>query len=179
MKITIIGHCGSGKSTLAKAISKTAQIPYLELDRLFFAHGGAQAYTPEEKQSVKANIKESTTTFLAENQKWVSDGVYLTSVQPTLAAAADTIILIDIPLHIRMINHLKRWWQNVDRHPEISRFQDLLFTFDMVRRTRSSQPKLEQIAATYPDKLLLLKSHKEIRSYLEQLSISCRSEDCT
>ncbi len=169
MKISIIGHCGSGKTTLAKSISVQSNIPRLEIDRLFFSHGGTNSNSEEKKNSIREKIKTDTQNFLKENPAWVTDGVYLTSVQPLLADQADQIIILDIPLFKRMFNHLKRWFRNDDRHSEVSRWEDLLFTFDMIRRTKNSQPKIQSIIDTYSEKILVLKNYKEVEDYLKQL----------
>jgi len=169
MRISIIGHCGSGKTTLAKTISNQLGVPRLELDRLFFKHGGANAKSPDEKTLIKAKIKIDVENFLQTNTAWVTDGVYLTSVQPLIADQADKIIILDIPLLKRMFNHIKRWWINDDRHSEISRAEDLFFVFDMIRRTKNSQPKILGIMNEYPDKIVILKDYQAVVSYLKQL----------
>lgn len=169
MKISIIGHCGSGKTTLAKNISNKLDIPRLEIDRLFFIHGGATSNNEGGENLIKEKIKTDTQMFLERNSAWVTDGVYLTSVQPLLADKADQIIVLEIPLFKRMLNHLKRWFKNADRHSELSRWEDFLFIFDMIRRTRNSQPKIQSIMDTYSEKTLVLKNYREVENYLKQL----------
>jgi adenylate kinase family enzyme len=39
-RISIIGHSGSGKTTLARHISETLNVPYLDIDRLWFEAQG-------------------------------------------------------------------------------------------------------------------------------------------
>jgi len=169
MKISIIGHCGSGKSTLARCISEKKRIPRLELDRLFFENGGQEAKLPDEKQQVKDKIKTQVMDFMRQHDHWVTDGVYLTSVQPVLAEAADYLVIIDIPLYRRMINHLKRWWQNKERHQEVSRLQDLLFTFDMIRRTRNSEPKIQQLKSDFQSKVIVLSNYQAVSAFLDTI----------
>ncbi len=168
MKISIIGHCGSGKSTLAHLIQAKLAIPHMELDRLWFTYGGGLIQNDTEKQLVKDRIEKNALLFLTNHSSWVTDGLY-PAAQVHIAKSADIILYIDIPLTIRMFNHLKRWWKNKNRHPEISRFEDFLFTFDMIRRTRKSTPKIAELIRLYPDKIKILNSYQSVTNYLERL----------
>lgn len=169
MKISIVGHCGSGKSTLARNISEKKNISHLELDRLFFLNNGAAAKDSAHKALVKEKIKADVIDFLKEHDSWVTDGVYLTSVQPLLLEAVDTIVYIDIPLWRRMGNHLKRWWKNKDRHREVSRLEDLWFVFDMPRRTRTANEKFPTLFTLAGDKLVILRSYKDVERFLNSI----------
>ncbi len=169
MKISIIGHCGSGKSTLARNIATKKNIPHLELDRLFFLHNGAETKDEESKAIVKEKIKGEVSSFIANNHAYVIDGVYITSVQPIIIDAVDMIVYIDIPLLSRMWNHLKRWWRNKYRHSEVSRWEDLFFVFDMMRRTKSTNKKLPGLFALAGKKLRVLKNYTEVQEFLDSI----------
>ncbi len=168
MRISILGHCGSGKSTLARQIAKKYSIPHLELDRFWFQFGGNGAKSEIEKDIVREKIVEAVTNFLIQHESWVSDGVY-SRVQPQIIEMADQVIFIDIPLHRRMFNHLTRVMTQKERHPETSLWQDLLFTFDMIRRTRYTNEKLPGLLAEAENKLKIVKNYREIETLLDSI----------
>lgn len=157
MKISIIGHCGSGKSTLARQLATDLALPRLELDRLFFTHGGANLQRTDEaaRERNKAAVVADTKEFLATNDSWVTDGIYR-QTQELIAPQADQIIYLDIPLRRRQWNHLTRVIRREHRHAELSIWQDLYFTYDMIRRTRKQQPFLDELQHTYANKLVTL-----------------------
>lgn len=161
MKVSILGHCGSGKSTLARRLATALHIPHLELDRLWFSHGGTNSLTDSEKQKVHESICVSVTEFLAQNESWVTDGVY-SKVQPEIIQAADIVIYIDIPLHRRMYNHVLRVIKRQNRHSEISVWEDLLFTYDMIRRTKKTNIVLPPLFVLAGNKLHIAKNYSEV-----------------
>lgn len=168
MKITIIGNCGSGKSTLAKEISKKLNIPYIQLDRFWFEAGGhkLKGNNIEEKEKVRAYIKSKVEEFVNIGS-WVSDGWYSRS-QPLIAEKADQIVFLDIPLWKRLVNHLRRVF-NTDRHPELSRWEDFIFTFEMIKRTFTHDPAIRKFVGQQGNKVTILKSYPEKEKYLESL----------
>jgi adenylate kinase family enzyme len=68
MKINVIGTSGSGKSTLARSIARKLEIPYIELDALFWQPDWQG--TPDDVFFARI---EAT---LADNESWVIDGNY-------------------------------------------------------------------------------------------------------
>lgn len=170
MKVTIIGHCGSGKTTLAKNISAKLDIPRLELDRLWFKHGGTTVRRSDitAKNEIRDKIISDVRDFLSKNEHWVSDGIY-TSAQYLIAEKADLIIYIDIPLWRRQLNHLSRLLRQKDRHSELTFFEDLYFTWDMIRRTKNSKSKINEICDLFPNKVIRLVNYKEVCTYINSL----------
>lgn len=167
MRISIIGHSGSGKSTLAKKISHKFRIPHLHIDRIWFEAGGHKAAgNREEKDRVGAVIKEKVEEFIKQDS-WVSDGWYA-HVQPAIAARADEIIFLDIPLPQRLINH---WWRILfeERHSEISRWADFKFSYQIVRRTYAHGPRMREFVKENAGKAKILHSFKEVDEYFVSL----------
>jgi adenylate kinase family enzyme len=174
MKITIIGSSGGGKSTLARKISQTFDIPRLEIDRIWFKYDGHKNLngTPQQKETVSQKIESDLHAFLLVNDNWVIDGTY-SKLQPLIAGQADTVILIKRPLLQRIWGHIIRVLRGTDRHPEVTMLQDLNFTKIIFRRWRNKEDaKLDEFAKTYHEKLVVLKSFKEIDTYFHSLSKS-------
>lgn len=174
MKITIIGPSSSGKSTLSRKISSHFNIPRLEIDRLWFDHGGHNfsltgTGDEEEKAAIRAKLSHDIQNFLSKNNNWVIDGTY-SKIQPIIADKADNVIYIKRPLFKRILSHLIRIFKNENRHPEISRWEDIKFTKVIIKRWNQKEIiKNENLAKKYVDKLIVLKNFKEIDTYFESL----------
>jgi adenylate kinase family enzyme len=168
MKITIIGHAASGKTTLAKKISQKLNIPHIHLDRFWFEAGGleVQKGKVDKAQEVQDYIKNKVQEFIHQDN-WVSDG-FFSKVQPLIVEQAERLIFIDIPLHTRIINHIKRVFFD-ERHPELNRFDEFIFIFEIIKRTIFKDSKFRNFIKQYPEKLIMLKSYKEVDEYLKDL----------
>lgn len=164
MKITIIGNCGSGKSTLAKRIGEKLNIPHIHLDRFWFEANGhiTNKESEEEKEKVRVYIKNKVEELI-KLDSWVSDGWYL-RIQPLISEKADHVVFLDIPLWRRLANHFYRIFFS-ERHPELSRLDDLKFTFEIIRRQFSHDPQMRKFIQKYPEKTIHLKSYKEVEEY--------------
>ena len=168
MRITIIGNCASGKSTLARRISESLAIPHLQLDRLWFKAGGHRLKRGDvkERDRVRSEIKSRVEKFI-EQEAWVSDGFY-SRVQPSIAERADQVVFLDISLNRRVFNHLKRVLSG-NRHPELSLWEDLRFTGEIVTRTFTKGPRMWRLAQEHHRKLVRLGSYRQVESYLQGL----------
>lgn len=168
MRISIIGNCGSGKSTLAHTISEKFAIPHIHIDRFWFEADGhlPQNKTPHGKIQVNARIEERVKEAVAQ-ESWVSDGWYRRA-QPFITERADHIVFLDISLWRRVMNHLWRVFFTA-RHQELSRFDDLKFTYQIIRRTFTQGPQMHEYVAQHPEKAVHLRSYKEAANYVAQL----------
>lgn len=171
MKITIIGGPGSGKSTLAKKIVGKLKIPYLQIDRLWFEAGGSKLKKDDEqeKERVRSFIQETVIEFIKQNN-WISDGWY-SRVQPLITKEADILIFLDIPLHKRLWNHLKRMHKD-ERHGELSKKDDLFFIFEIIRRQFKTMPKIRKFVEENKCKAKILRNYREIDKYLNEVCLT-------
>ena len=171
MKITIIGTSGSGKSTLSRKISETFKLPRVEIDRIWFRYDGHKYLngTVEEKEVVMNKVTDEIQDFLSKNENWVIDGTY-SKIQPLIADKADVVVHIKRSLLRRVMSHVKRVMHGNDRHPEVTKMQDLLFIKTIVKRWRKREDKkLEDFTKQYTQKLIVLNNFKEIDGYFESL----------
>ncbi len=168
MRISVIGLPGSGKSTLARAISEKLVVPHIHIDRFWFEAGGrANSASTPNLEFVRAQVKEKVIAATAESS-WVSDGFY-SRIQPQIAERADSIIFLDTPLFRRILNHTLRILHRNERHVEVSLWDDVKFFSEIIRRTFVIAPKINHLVAQYKDKVIILKSRKEIQRYLWNL----------
>ncbi len=165
-----MGGCGSGKTVLSKKIIEKFAVPYLDLDRLWFESGGASINpnNPSEKERVSQIRLDKVKAFITQDS-WISDGDFSVA-QVETAKSADTIVFIDIPLTIRIWNHLYRTVLRKDRHPEVSFWGDLLFVHTMIKRTKKLRPKIDALLAEHKAKAVVLKNRKQIESFFLSLS---------
>lgn len=170
MKISIIGHAASGKTTLAKKISQKLGIPHVHLDRFWFESGGlsVQKGNVDRAEYVQNYIKDKVNEFVFKDD-WVSDG-FFSKVQPLIADKADYLIFIDIPLHTRIMNHVKRVFSD-ERHPELNPMDEFVFIFDIIKRTFTKDHKFRNLIKQYPQKLIVLNSYKKVDELLEKVTV--------
>jgi adenylate kinase family enzyme len=170
MKLTIIGYSGGGKTTLAKKIAAEFNIPHQQIDRIWFEAGGHKVQSEAESEAVR-NIIETKVTEFAKQDSWVSDGFY-SRAQGIIADTADRVVVIELPLLRRLYNHWKRILKKDGRHPEITTLHDFLHSFEIIKRTFTFKQRLETFKVKYHEKVVVLRSFKEIDVFFENLKQS-------
>ncbi len=97
-RIIVVGVTGSGKSTLARSLAEKKQIPYIQLDALFWKPNWQ---TPSDEEFFE-KIKNAIT-----QPAWIVDGNYNRSNHLTWTEA-DTIIWIDLPFWLTLYQNVTR-----------------------------------------------------------------------
>jgi len=168
MKITIIGNCASGKSSLARKISEILNIPYLQLDDLWFGAGGHKWKKGDVEgiEKIRSYTREHVEKFIRQ-ESWVSDGWYK-RVQLLITEKADQIIFLDIPLWKRLLNHLIRMFFS-KRHKGLSKWDDFKFIFEIIHRTSTHGVDMKKFVDENKNKAIILRSHKAADRYLTSL----------
>jgi adenylate kinase family enzyme len=107
-RIMIIGSGGAGKSTLATQLGQILNRDVIHLDTLYWKPGWVKTPTAE---------WEALQKKLVQQEEWVIDGNYQSSLDIRLAAA-DTIIFLDFPKWLCLWRAIKRRLQyhNQTRH---------------------------------------------------------------
>lgn len=106
-RVLVAGRPGAGKSTLARRIAAAADLPYTELDALH--HGPAWTPRPEFDAEVLA---------LAESDAWVTEWQY-PQARPVLAARAQLLVWLDLPVHVTMTRLTRRTVGRVRHRTEL------------------------------------------------------------
>lgn len=86
MKINLIGTSGSGKSTLGRRLATELQLPYIEMDTLY--------WRPEWQGTPDEQLFETLESTLSATPGWVLDGNY-NRTRPIKWRHVDLIIWVD------------------------------------------------------------------------------------
>ncbi|MEE4280863.1 MAG: shikimate kinase [Pseudomonadales bacterium] len=86
-RINVIGTSGSGKSTFAKSLAEALQLPYFEMDQLFWKPNWVESADEEFLPKVEQ---------VAACPQWVLDGNYSRSF-PIKLKRAQLLVWIDLP----------------------------------------------------------------------------------
>lgn len=171
MRINVIGTSGSGKSTFARNLAEKLDLPYLEMDAIFW---GPDWTFPEDKELF------SKLSPALEGESWVLDGNY-TRTLPIKWENVDTIIWLDfnfprtlyqasVRAFTRLISKEELWPGTGNRETFgklFSRESIVLWTIRTHRRNRKKftgymeSPKFSHI------KFIRLRSPQEAENYLK------------
>ena len=159
MKIAIMGYVGSGKSVLARNLSKKHDIPKLELDDIAFDLN----WKPVDRTKILPDIQ----AFM-EQDNWIIDGNYDDLLQEMRLEMADRIVFVMLPRIHCLLRALRRTKERkaAGYHNDINSWFICFLLFDC----RSAKRKAEyaRIAEKFHDKLVVLRSQKDIDLYLKQ-----------
>jgi adenylate kinase family enzyme len=96
MRVTVNGTSGSGKTTLATRIGQVLDLPHTETDALF--HGPGWTPRPDFLDQVRE---------LTSQPRWVCEYQY-GPARPLIAARADLVVWLDLPVPIVMWRVVRR-----------------------------------------------------------------------
>ena len=169
-KVLIAGVSGVGKTTFAAQVSAAIGVPHTEIDGLFHGPG----WVPRE------SFMRDVESFTSE-ASWITEWQY-TQARPLLAARADTLVWLDLPVRVALWRLVLRTvrrrrgrvelWNGNFEPPLSSIFIDrdhiIRWGFRHRRKLKGTVPSLER---AYPNLLVVrLGSQREVDTWLERLS---------
>ena len=168
MKIAIIGYSGSGKSTLAERLSSHYSIPKLHMDTLQFQPG----WQDSDREWMLTEMKN----FLTKHETWVIDGNYSWCCYEERMLEADKIIFLNFSPWTCLFRAFKRYltYRGKVRESMAAGCPER-FDWEFIRwilwdgRTKNAKERYQQVQETYPDKVIVLRSQKEMDHFLENL----------
>ena len=98
MRINVVGTSGSGKSTFSKRIAEKLNIPYIQLDELF--------WKPNWTESSDEELFPKLEKALSSNE-WVLDGNYPRTIAVKWKRV-QMVVYLDLPFHIVLYRIIKR-----------------------------------------------------------------------
>jgi adenylate kinase family enzyme len=95
---------GSGKTTVGKQLAERLGVPFVELDAL--VHG------PNWTEISDEGLRELLEPIVA-GEGWVIDGGYRRKIGDLVLARADTVVWLDLPIHVWLPRLLRRTFRRM------------------------------------------------------------------
>ena len=102
-RICVVGTTGSGKSTLASELARRLQLPYVELDALYWGPN----WTGCTDEELRQRAEKAT-----GGDAWVVDGNY-SSIRDLIFPRTEEVVWLDYPLLLILWRLWKRTWKRV------------------------------------------------------------------
>jgi len=99
-RVSVVGTSGSGKSSLASSLAEHLGVPHVELDALH--HG------PNWTEASSEELCERVGAALDGPDGWVADGNYHSKIGDLVLRQADTVVWLDLPLHVCLVRLWRR-----------------------------------------------------------------------
>jgi adenylate kinase family enzyme len=90
---------GNGKTTVGRALAERLGVPFVELDALVHGPGWAEIADEELRQLLKP---------IVAGDRWVIDGGYRNKIGDLVLARADTVVWLDLPVHVWLPRLVRR-----------------------------------------------------------------------
>ena len=98
-RIVFQGISGSGKTTLARTVAAALDVPFVETDALVHGPGWSETGDAELRELLRPTV---------EGDGWVIDSDYRRKLGTYVMEHADTVVWLDLPLHVSLRRLLRR-----------------------------------------------------------------------
>jgi adenylate kinase family enzyme len=110
-KVAVVASAsGNGKTTVGRELAGRLGVPFVELDAL--VHGPNWTETPDDE--LRALVEP-----VVAGEGWVVDGAYRGKLGDLVLEHADTVVWLDLPLHVWLPRLLRRTWRRVRGHEQL------------------------------------------------------------
>ena len=159
-KIIVIGCPGSGKSTLARALHQKTKIPLYHLDMM---------YWNADRTTVEKCLFLQRLSAVLEQDAWIIDGNYLSTMEMRMAAC-DTVIFLDYPQDVCLLGIEERRGKPRSDMPWIETEEDAEFTEFIKGFCKEQRPRILQLLKRQTDKnVMIFTSREEADRFLDRL----------
>jgi adenylate kinase family enzyme len=156
-KIIVIGCPGSGKSTLARALHNKTGIPLYHLDMM---------YWNADKTKVEKSVFLERLSSVLENDEWIIDGNYGSTMDVRMAAC-DTVIFLDYPSDICVEGIRERRGKPRSDMPWVETEEDEEFIEYVKNYNEQQKPKVLELLKKYSEKnIIILESREQANAFL-------------
>ena len=98
MRINVVGTAGSGKSTISKRIAQKLDVPYVQLDEIFWKPNWEESCDEEFFSKVEE---------IVSSDGWILDGNYTRTI-PIKWKRVQMVVYLDLPFYIVLYRIVKR-----------------------------------------------------------------------
>ena len=170
-RIAVVGTSGSGKTTFARRVAERLGSPLIELDALHWA----PEWTPVDPATFRSRVAAAVAA-----DRWVLDGNY-SVVRDLYLARVDTIVWLDLPLHVCLRRIWHRTWRRIRTGEELWSsgnreriwtafiMRDSLFHWTVKSYFRHRRQWPERFARHPHLELVHLRSPREVERWLSTL----------
>jgi adenylate kinase family enzyme len=177
-RVAVRGISGTGKTTTSRRLAALLGVPHVELDALHHGPNWTEASADELRERVAAAIE-------AAPNGWVIDGNYTRKIGDLVVEHADTLIWLDLPLHVALRRLWRRTWGRILRREELwsgnresvrNAFlvRDSLFAWTIKMHGQQADEVPEQIARNPHLDVVRLRSPAEVERFLEAVAAGRR-----
>ncbi|MCS5567238.1 MAG: adenylate kinase [Pseudomonadales bacterium] len=172
-RINVVGTSGSGKSSLSRQIATHLDLPYIELDQLFWKTNWTE--TPDEEFFRKLRVALSA-------NRWVLDGNYDRTRQIKWSQV-QTVVWLDLPLYLvfsrvlvrtltRSLTGKELWAGNKEtfRKTFLSRDSIILWSLTTHAKNRKRYATLSDNDRYRHIRFIRLRSTKEVDEFVNNLT---------
>ena len=169
MRINVVGTSGSGKSTVGKLVAEELNIPYIQMDALFWKPNWAESTDDEFFPKVEQALG---------GDEWVLDGNY-TRTLPIKWKRVQMVVYLDLPFHVVLYRITKRSLRRGLKKEELwagnketfwkhlfTRDSMILWTIKTFHRNRSRYTELFKQPEFSHIKFVRLRTGKEVEEFV-------------
>jgi len=163
-RIAIVGCGGSGKSRLARRLAARLDLPVTHLDAVYY-DAEWNGLPQEEFAAIQQEL-------IAANARWIIEGNYAATLAVRLAAA-DTVILLDLPTRTCLRGVLQRRIRHRGAQQPATGIYNRInvgFVRYIWGYRRSMLPRVQQLITEHSDgaEIVILRSRRAIRGFLAE-----------
>jgi adenylate kinase family enzyme len=111
-RVNVRGTSGSGKTTTSRRLAQVLGVPFIELDALHHGPNWSGPTAMEFRARVEPAIADAP-------NGWVIDGSYASKLGDLVLERADTLVWLDLPLHVSLRRLWRRTWRRILRKEEL------------------------------------------------------------
>jgi adenylate kinase family enzyme len=175
-RVSVVGSAGSGKTTVGRRVAASLDLPFVELDGLFWHRPG---WVSRGREDFRAAVAAETA-----REGWVVDGNYSSAVQDIVWSRADTVVWLDLARAIVMLQIVVRTLGRVVRRRELwngnrERWRNVLtldpensviaWSWQQYPRRRREYERAVTDPAWRHLRIVRLRSRREVRRFLRDL----------
>ena len=160
-KIVVLGCPGSGKTTFSLKLREVTDLPLYHLDAIW--HKADRTHVTREEFDARL-------AALLALDAWIIDGNYSRTVERRIAAA-DTVILFDLPSDVCLAGALARLGQKRPDMPWIDTALDPTLRAEIEQFAEKNLPAIYALIARYgaEKRVVIFKSREEADAFLSRL----------